>query len=127
MKVKTQDILNKDRLTNSEILLLCKRANAGEQIDFDNKEYLITNEQEIKGFDWLNNQRQTPTGAERKNNPFGIREENTLDNFKCFTFDGLINAGNTYHDFFLPLYTVIGTDGSTFQYYVQGGQINIIG
>lgn len=127
MKVKTQDVLNKDRLTNQEILLLCKRANAGEEIDFNDKEFLITSEQTQKGLDWLNDQRRTPTGKERKNNPFGAREEEVLDNFDYFTFDGLINAGNSFVDFYLPIYTVVGKNHLTFQYYVSGGKINIIG
>tara|TARA_R110002110_G_scaffold62000_3_gene173516 strand:- start:221 stop:1066 length:846 start_codon:yes stop_codon:yes gene_type:complete len=67
---------------------------------------------------------KTPTGKERKNNPFGLREQDALENFEYFTLDGFKNIGRSY-DFYVPIYGVTGTD-SYFQYYYDG-EVNIIG
>lgn len=124
-KKATKDILKQKVLSEGDILLLCRRANAGEEVYID-EEYDITEEQTKKGLDWLKNQWKTPRGVERKNNPFRYREQDAIDTFVKFTFDGLYNAGNQYHDFYLPIYTVEGKDTS-FQYVVQMGKIMIIG
>jgi len=84
-------------------------------------------EQVQKGYDWLLNQWKTPRGMERKNNPFGYREQDAITNFKTITFYGYYDAGNYYRSFYVPIYYVSGTDGSGFEYYVSGGQISIIG
>lgn len=92
----------------------------------------ITPEQSEKGINWLRNQWKTPRGVERKNNPFGYREEDCIENFDHFTFGGTYNDANYYmaqnglanH---LPLYVVHAKDGSSFEYYVSGGQVNITG
>lgn len=128
MKTKTEDVLKKDVLTEKDINLLKNRANRGEVIEFDldNREYEITPEQTRKGLDFLNNLRRTPTGKERKNNPFGAREEEALDTFVCFKFDGLHDAGNQWVKFYVPIYTVCGKD-TVFTYYYTRGGINIIG
>ena len=86
----------------------------------------LTEDQVKQGLDWLNNQRKTPTGAERKNNPFGYMEEEALDTFEFFEFSGFYNNGNAYHDYFLPLYVACGRD-HCFEYYVGGGEIHIVG
>jgi len=79
-----------------------------------------------KGYDWLIDQWKSPKGAERKNNPFGYREQGVLENFNTITFNGYYDAGNYYRSFYVPLYLVSGAE-TTFEYYVSGGQINIIG
>lgn len=38
----------------------------------------VTGEQSAKGFKWLYNLYKTPIGKERKNNPFGYRENGEL-------------------------------------------------
>lgn len=126
MKTLTEEVLKKDILTEANINLLKNRANKGEVINFDDKEYTITQEQTEKGKAWLMNQWKTPTGKIRKNNPFGAREEEALETFESFTFDGFYNAGNSFVNFYVPIYTVIGKD-STFQYVLSGGLIKIIG
>lgn len=89
---------------------------------------LVTPEQAQKGFDWLYNLYKTPRGIERKNNPFGYREEEALDSgLDHFTYDGHFDAGNAYVRWHTPLYTYYGKDGGSFQYYVAAGKCNIIG
>ncbi len=135
MKLITTEVLKQKTLTESEIKLLCKRANAEATreatrealSDFEGSE--ITPEQESKGLAWLINQYKTPRGVERKNNPFGYREIEAIEKFSHFTFDGLYDAGNAYISFFVPIYTVHGSidSGTSFQYVLSGGKINIIG
>jgi hypothetical protein len=131
-KIVSEEMLKQAFLTEKEINLLCRRANnpetQRETLDALNKyeSWKITPEQTTKGLDWLNNQRRTPRGVERKNNPFGSREEGTLDDFQYFTFDGLYDAGNVHHRWYAPIYTVHGRD-SSFQYVIKGGGIEIIG
>ena len=77
---KTEVILAEVRIskviTEQEINLLKNRSN---KLNFDVWDYNIedvqvTNEQMQKGFTWLVNLYKSPTGKERKNNPFGYRE-----------------------------------------------------
>lgn len=116
-------------ITEREISLLKRRANRGENIEgiyriMDENDIEVTPEQSAKGFAWLWNQYKTPTGKERKNNPFGYREIEILENYKgeAFTFRGFYDAGNRYFKNLLPLYEIGGME-----YYVSGGKINIIG
>lgn len=127
-------------ISEKQIALIGRRLNAGREIGKDTKtgtdlEILytyaqedglkISQEQTKKGLDWLMNLWKTPAGKERKNNPFGYREQEALESFQYFTYDGHINAG-TYSTWYAPLYTVVGKD-CTFQYYVSGGQPQIVG
>ena len=90
------------------------------------KQLTLSNEQNQKGYDFLMNQWKTASGKERKNNPFGYREQNILNNFSHFELKDLYNAGNAYHDYYLPLYECISKDGGSFEYYYNG-EVNIIG
>ncbi len=68
---------------------------------------------------------KTPTGKERKNNPFGYREKNILDNYKGerFQFVGFYNNGNRWRDYYIPIYSLCGME-----YYVNSeGSIQIVG
>jgi hypothetical protein len=130
--MKTKELIKKivrsGVITEKEINLLKRRVNAGEKMDlspiYDN-EIELTAEQNKKGYDFLIKQWKTPKGKERKNNPFGYREQKALETFQKIYFDELYNAGNMYIDFYLPLYTVVG-ENSAFQYYYNG-EVNIIG
>ena len=84
----------------------------------------VTPEQSAKGYKWLMNLYKTPTGKERKNNPFGYREMNILDNYKGerFQFVGFYNDGNRWHDYYTPIYSLCGME-----YYVNSEGIQIIG
>lgn len=135
-KESTEDmwarICEADEITEREIHLLSRRLNAeGRDIlDYglmkNRYDLALTDEQERKALEWLNNQWKTSTGKERKNNPFGYREEQILDRATDVTFVQFYNAGNSYIDNFIPVYRVYSNDGS-FEYYVQGGEISIVG
>lgn len=85
-------------------------------------------EQVKQGVNWLKNLWKTPAGKERKNNPFGYREQDVLDG------DGLTIELLGYYDnapygrrgYYMPVY-VVSSSGGSFDYYVSGGQIHIVG
>ncbi len=123
-------------ISEREIALIGRRLNAKRELkevakiyqEAEAGEVEVSEEQAQKGYEWLMNEYKTPRGIERKNNPFGYREQEPLDSgLDHFTYDGHYDAGNMYHSFYLPIYTFYGKDGGSFQYYVSGGQINIIG
>lgn len=116
-------------ITEREVLLLKRRANNGddEAANFYpgcGAEIEVTEEQSAKGFAWLMDLYKTPTGKERKNNPFGYREMNILDNYKGerFQFVGFHNEGYRWHDYYFPIYSLCGM-----KYYVNSeGGIQIV-
>lgn len=115
--------------TEQQINLICRRLNAGEKIDLSeiwDHPANLTPEQNKKGIQFLKNLWKTPTGAERKNNPFGYREEKILDNFTGFELAGVYDAGNYHSSFYVPLYNCCG-DNNAFQYYYSNGKVNIVG
>jgi hypothetical protein len=123
-------------ITEKQIHLITRRLNNKKELKEVAKLYQeaqeegvkVTAEQAQKGYNWLMNEYKTPRGIERKNNPFGYREEEALDSgLDYFTFDGCYDAGNMGFSFYLPIYTFNGKDGGGFQYYVSGGNIQIIG
>lgn len=100
-----ENVLTNGAITEREVLLLKKRANNGdnEAANFYpgcDIEIEVTEEQSAKGYKWLMNLYKTPTGKERKNNPFGYREMNILDNYKGerFQFVGFYNDGNRWQE-----------------------------
>jgi len=127
MKITSEQIINEvvknGVITEQQINLITRRLNGGEKIDlseiWDNP-IELTDEQNKKGFDFLYNQWKTPKGVERKNNPFGYREENILAKFTGFELAGFYDAGNYGNSFFVPLYNCCG-DNNAFQYYYSGG------
>jgi hypothetical protein len=130
--MKTIDLLKKieqsNLITESEILLLKRRLNKGEKINLDyiwNNEIALTPDQNKKGIDFLMNLYITPSGTERKNNPFGYREIEILKNFTHFELRGFYNAGNYSHSYYLPLYVCCGNNNG-FEYYYNG-KVNIVG
>tara|TARA_R110002020_G_C16069580_1_gene756111 strand:+ start:361 stop:822 length:462 start_codon:yes stop_codon:yes gene_type:complete len=80
--------------------------------------YSITPAQTTKGLDWLFNLRFTMRGKERKNNPFGYREQSILDDFDRFELSGLYDDSDGYNGFhnFKPIYKVIASDEGSFEY-----------
>jgi hypothetical protein len=91
----------------------------------DGKELTLYGEQVQKGIDFLTNQWKTPRGVERKNNPFGYREQEALETCETIVLKSFYNAGNAYNDYYLPLYEVVGKD-TCFEYYYNG-KVNIVG
>lgn len=94
---------------------------------WDDQELAISEEQAQKGYDFLMDQWKSPSGKERKNNPFGYREQEILENFSHFTLKSLYNnSGYSQITNYLPLYSCISKDGSAFEYYYDG-KVNITG
>lgn len=120
-----------DTLSEREVKLLQRRLNdkkISHQDAFpDDKTYKLTPEQNKKGIDYLKDQLETPRGVERKNNPFGAREEDIIRNFDRFELVGYYDTGNQYVTFNVPLYRAYSKKGDYMEYYISGGKINIIG
>jgi hypothetical protein len=120
----------KGYLTEAEVNLIKTRMNRGEKVDltslYEKGGIKLTKDQEKKGYDWLMNLWKTPKGVERKNNPFGYREQHVLENFSHFELADMYNAGRMT-DFYVPYYRVVSKDGRTFEYYGGGDRINILG
>src|SRR5690606_15213206 len=115
-------------ISTKEVKLLMRRANNGKTVDFSQyweEEFKLTDPEQ--GIAYLLNQWKTPAGKERKNNPFRYREQHVLENFSHFKFKGQYNAGNAYRDYYIPLWCVVATDGSTFEYHMANGKVNIVG
>lgn len=113
-------------ITESEIRILKRRANAGDKEAANFWPCVpVTPEQSEKAYKWLLNQYKTPRGVERKNNPFGYREMQIIDTWSCetdrATFQGFYDAGcKNFHNY-VPCYEFGGME-----YYVCGG-IQIVG
>lgn len=113
-------------ITEKEINLLKRRANAGDKEAANFWPCIeLTAEQSERAYKWLMNQYKTPRGVERKNNPFGYREINILESWDVendrATFQGFYNAGRYGFHNYVPCYEFGGM-----KYYVCGG-IQIIG
>lgn len=123
------EIIERGIITEAELNLLKNRKTRGEIMNDDlffEAEISLTKDQTDKGLKWLMNQWKSPSGQERKNNPFGAREKEILDNFKEFYFFGFYDAGNSHHSFYVPIYTVCG-GGMCFDYVTSSKGIEIIG
>jgi len=123
-------------ITEREIKLIGRRLNNDNPLDdmaelHDQATYgeglTLTEEQNDKGYTWLMDKWITPRGIERKNNPFGTREQAVLEDFSHLRYDGHFDAGNAHVSWYVPLYTAIAHNGGTFQYYVKAGLPQIIG
>lgn len=90
-------------------------------------EIKLSDEQQEQGRKWLVNLWQTPTGKERKNNPFGYWEQGIIDNFNYAALIGYYDAGNYGRTWYSPLYIVWDYEGDCFEYAMVGGDIKILG
>ena len=128
---KYKTIILNDTFTESSISSFRSLMNGRKQTNLTDEEkitlfyifeeyapYSITPAQTTKGLDWLFNLRFTARGKERKNNPFGYREESILDDFDRFELASLYDDSNGYNAFhnFKPIYRVIASDGGYFEY-----------
>jgi len=129
------EIISRGFIKEDEVLLIRMRMNKN-WMSYDDTEPLngikITPEQTQKGLNWLMNEWKTPKGVERKNNPFGLREQDVLEHFKEFRLDSFTNNNNAFQagagiNNWVPVWNVIATDGGGFQYYMEAGQAKIIG
>lgn len=130
MKKSTKELIaaiaERGVITEKEISLLKRRANAGDKevngiYDID---YLpLTKEQTDKALKWLRNLHYTPSGKVRANSPFGYREIAIIDSEKAEGyFAGFYDYGFRGYNSYTPIYEIDGME-----YYVLGGKINIIG
>lgn len=90
-------------------------------------EIKLSDEQQKQGYKWLMNLWQTPTGKERKNNPFDCREREILKNFKCATLASWHCPVASYFAHYYPVYCVYDTEGNYFEYACIGRDIKILG
>jgi len=125
-----QHVYDYQIITEKQMKLLLRRLNNSEQMDLSciwDGEIVLTSEHQKKGLDYLNNLWKTPNGKERKNNPFGYREQKALETCEVIRLKGFYNA-SLYNQskFYIPLYEVLG-NGANFEYHMQGGKINIVG
>lgn len=134
---KTSDIVGKDTLSENEVLLIKRRLNDGkinlDQVFSKQESFKLTPEQTTKGKNFLMDLWKTPAGKERKNNPFGDREQAVLDNFSYFELAGFHNNINSTQaqmgiNNYLPVYRVISNNnGSAFEYYSDFNGVHITG
>lgn len=118
------EIETKGFITEKEISLLKRRANAGDKEAANFWPCVeCTPEQSEKAYKWLKNLYVTPNGKERKNNPFGYREMNIINtwNGEKAEFKGFYDAGRYGFHNYVPVYYLNGM-----VYYVCGG-IHIVG
>lgn len=153
--IKTQELLDKDTLTYQEILNIKKRFGGytkNKDITYSEAEfkdeYNITQEHTEKGLEYLHRVAFKPSKlktqmeryekegildeAVRSNSPLGQREMYILLGFDHFTFTGFYDASNHYqiesgYRTLYPLWKCYDKDGDSFEYYLEGGQMNIIG
>lgn len=122
-----KEFYERKKLTEQEIQLIKNRLNH-DRLSITktyNRTWKITKEQTIKGLNYLKNQWKTPKGLERKNNPFGYRETEVIENFKNFELIGFFDTANQYQNelgikFFVPIYRVNSKKGNYFEYYCTG-------
>lgn len=163
-----RDIIKRGIITEREVLLIKKRLNdharmrrewdrgafAGTEFErefgvkneslhnalraLDRAVVYVTEEQATKGFNWLWYKYKSPTGRERKNNPFSSQQLAVLTKandgerdakgrlMHCrFTLSHFENKGNGFTDWYVPVYCLTNEAGE-FSYYVWGGGIKFI-
>jgi len=129
---KYLDIITSGTIEEGQIIsmrsLMNKDKDAARQIfaHWEDTDLTLSDTQQQKGIEFLMNQWKSPRGTERKNNPFGYREQEILENVDRLVLHSLYNAGNAYHDNYLPLYLCYSKDGDSFEYYYDG-KVQIVG
>lgn len=104
-----------------------KEANSLNNLVADKEGTKLDKTQVAKGFKYLYNLGFTPKGVERRNSPYGYREEYIVKNPKTIELKQFHDAGNRNYSFYVPYYEAIGKDGTSMEYFVSGGKINIWG
>ena len=126
----TENILNEIKMsgfiTKQQMQLLKNRSNRYGKDLFnyallDEQDIKITEEQGLQGLTWLKKLQR-----KRKNNPFGYRENEIINNatVEDFTFRGFYDAGRYGFHCFAPIYEL---NGMEYVPYVNGEEIYIIG
>jgi hypothetical protein len=129
-KAPFAEFKGKQRLTERDVKLLLRRLYDGKISTRQLREggYSLTPDQVEKGRKWLMAQWVTPKGVERKNNPFGYREQEILERFRTIRLADVhdISLYRSAFKNYVPIYECLGA-GDGFQYYIQGGTISIVG
>lgn len=124
------DVMKRGIFTEREIIALRGRLNSSSKLPDDEKNilwdafyelmpeggYKITSEQSKKGIDYLKNNTWKKNGDLRKNNIFGTRELEILEDFKEFRFIDLYNDSPNFYVNNVPVYSVIDKEGYSFDY-----------
>lgn len=111
-------------MTEKDMQLLKNRSNREQKdlynydLDRDGYGIRIDAEWALKGLNWLRSL------LKKAGQPLGYREIEIIRNMKPedFSFKGFYDAGNGWHHCFVPLY-----DAGGMEYYVWGGQIQVVG
>jgi|SRR5690606_23290796 len=90
-------------------------------------EIKLSDEQQEQGRKWLLNLWLTPSGKERKHNPFDYREQNIIDNFDYATLASWYCPIASYFAYYYPVYCIYDTEGNYFEYACIGRNIKILG
>lgn len=116
-------------MTEKDMQLLKNMSNREQKdlfnYDLDRDGYGIRIEAEwaLKGLNWLRSLLKK-NGEPKAGQSLGYREIEIIRNLKPedFSFKGFYDAGNGWHHCFVPLYGAGGME-----YYVWGGQIQVVG
>lgn len=129
---RVSEILESGVISEKDLNLLKSRLNRGlckyEDIEPLFLDYiLLSDDQTAKGVNWLRNLYKTPTGKERKNNPFGAREIDVLEgeNIKI-GLCGFYDAGSHGWHNYVQNYCVY-SESASFEYvpYCEGHECYI--
>lgn len=122
-----------DVFTESDITALCSHLNgykASKLTDGDRSilhdlistygPFRITEEQTQKGLDWFSRRilRKDGTLRQTKDQPFGQREADIINDFGWFKWAGVTDDGNQYRSLFRPVYSCHSMTHECFEYYV---------
>jgi hypothetical protein len=83
---------------------------------------VITPEQSAKGLAWLMSKWKTPRGQERKRNPFNVKQQQVLENFRRFRLIGFEDISGAMMALYVPIYRVESLAGNSFDYYAAAWQ-----
>lgn len=116
-------------MTEKDMQLLKNRSNLEQKdlynydLDRDGYGIRIDAEWALKGLEWLRSLLKK-NGEPKAGQSLGYREIEIIRNLKPedFSFKGFYDAGNGWHRCFVPLY-----DAGWMEYYVWGGQIQVVG
>lgn len=116
-------------MTEKDMQLLKNRSNLEQKdlynydLDRDGYGIKIDAEWALKGLKWLRSLLKK-NGEPKAGQLLGYREIEIIRNLKPedFSFKGFYDAGNGWHRCFVPLYGAGGME-----YYVWGGQIQVVG
>lgn len=132
---KSADILAQKILNEKDIKLIITRLNsmdsdtAGvvQKLVHAGVYWRLTPEQIERGRKWLLNQWKTPRGIERKNSPFGWREEEVIERMDTIVLSGFTDTGSAGYPYYTATWVIYGKNGKSFEYVRHAGGCKVIG